>query len=107
MGPRFIISLDWDDTFTKSPRLWEAFLHTVAHEGVGAQIIIVTMRREDEGSIIEEWVEAVNKHIDLEYPLEVFFTGRKAKKQFMEELGIRVDIWIDDRPEWVLEDALS
>lgn len=107
MIPRFTISLDWDDTFTRSPRLWEAFVRTLAYEKVGARLIIVTMRREDEGDILKEWAQAVNTSIDLEYPIEIYFTGRKAKKPFMENLGVKVDIWVDDMPEWILGSASS
>jgi hypothetical protein len=30
--------------------------------------------------------------------LRVFFTGLGSKTDFMEQLGMKVDIWIDDDP---------
>ena len=35
----------------------------------------------------------------------LFFTNRQAKKDFMAERGIRIDVWIDDSPAFVLTNA--
>jgi len=35
----------------------------------------------------------------------VVFTGRQAKRAFAEALGIFPDVWIDDNPHWIGEDA--
>lgn len=31
----------------------------------------------------------------------VYYTGRKAKRQFLLDIGIEPDLWIDDDPHWI------
>lgn len=31
------------------------------------------------------------------------FTGHKAKRKFMSEKGIQVDIWVDDEPQSIVQ----
>jgi len=85
-----IIGLDWDNTFTKDVDLWQSFvLQANAKEH---QVYITTSRSDD-------------------IPIEFIPDGLKgivycnfiAKKQATEALGIKVDIWIDDDPQWITE----
>lgn len=81
------IALDYDDTFTKDPIFWREFIDQVQlndHE-----VMIVTYRDKD-------------LPIDHELPIPVFYTGYFAKRQYMKEQGIDIDVWIDDWPESIL-----
>lgn len=85
-----LLALDYDGTYTKDPALWNRFIIDAIK--CGHKVICFTMRYEKE-------------------PLppmlcEVIYTSRKAKKAFSEEAGYLVDIWIDDRPAWLFEDAI-
>jgi hypothetical protein len=85
-----IIALDYDDTFTRDPGGWRQtaiFFRQRGHKVYG-----VTMRYEREG-VCMDYESACDK---------VFFTGRKQKRQFMNDLGIFVSVWIDDCPEAIV-----
>lgn len=65
----------------------------------GHNVYCVTMRSPGEGRAVKESLE--NK-VD-----GIFFTSRRAKRDFMNARGIRVDVWVDDSPAFVLMDAAS
>lgn len=92
-----IIALDYDGTFTEHVNLWVHFINVCRRQNI--TVIGVTMRYEHEK-------EDMNK-LYLYNVSRTIFTGRKAKKSFVESLGIKVDIWIDDRPDFILQDASS
>jgi hypothetical protein len=85
--------MDYDDTFTKDPPLWMAFI--TAARSRGHEVIIVTMRYASEcpPTMAE----------DIGCP--VICTARRAKRMITDALGLTVDIWIDDSPHFVNEDA--
>ena len=79
-----LIALDYDKTYTADPALWDSFVYLA--QSRGHTVKIVTMRRPD---------EAIDTNI-----ADVVYTSRKAKAAV-----IRADIWIDDSPHWVYQDA--
>lgn len=86
-----IIALDYDGTYTADPELWDGFIRAARkrmHE-----VHIVTMRHYGETVVLGEPVNRVH------------YTDRKAKRPFMEALGLQVQIWIDDRPDFIENDA--
>ncbi len=62
-------------------------------------VYLVTMRY-DVPYEADEVREALRDKVD-----GFFFTGRKAKQKFMFDQGISIDVWIDDMPFFVLNDA--
>ena len=89
------ISLDYDDTFTKDPVLWRHFSRDARQRG--HRVVVCTMRYEGQESV------AVIKSLGDIIPSEDFyFTGRQLKREFMESRGVKVDIWIDDKPEYIV-----
>lgn len=88
------IALDFDGTFTEDPLLWSLFIAQALQNK--HTVMIVTMRYEHE----------VNRPLkDLANTIPVIFTGRLAKKLFMKNKGIDIDVWIDDNPHFILMDA--
>jgi hypothetical protein len=86
-----IIALDYDNTFSLNPQFWSTFYYcSVANKDV--EVIMVTGRR------LEEPV------VDAPWGMKTFYTDHKQKRKTMEEKGIHVDIWIDDKPESILFD---
>lgn len=85
------IALDYDDTYTRDPVFWAAFIQMARTRG--HEVMIVTMRYP------REPVQDV--------PCEVIYTGRSAKKDFLEARGIIIDVWIDDSPHWILVNAAA
>ena len=91
--------LDWDGTTDKDVPLWRAFAADAKSRG--HEVYIVTMRYPSErmkpkSPITVDWDDLV---------AGIHFTSRKAKKPFMEALGIEIDVWIDDHPKTVNENA--
>lgn len=84
-----LIALDYDETYTADPALWEGFISMALARG--HEVVCVTMRHEHEPT------DAMR--------IPVIYTSRKAKVPFMTERGDFVDIWIDDRPHWLLNDG--
>lgn len=80
-----LIALDYDKTYTADSELWDRFVHDALSNG--HTVKIVTMRYPHE-TIIDP-------------PCEVIYTSRKAKMK-----TIRADIWIDDSPHWIYQDAV-
>ena len=85
-----IIALDYDGTYTAHPPLWKAFVYIA--KALGIEVLIVTKRYDHEP-------------IEDRPPAMIYYTGRKAKRAFMESQGIRVNIWIDDDPIAIFVDG--
>lgn len=78
------IALDYDKTYTADPALWDGFIRDALAKG--HVVFIVTMR------MPSELVEGIT--------LPIVYTARKAKSSVVE-----ADIWIDDCPQYIFEDA--
>ncbi|MFM0417496.1 hypothetical protein [Paraburkholderia aromaticivorans] len=88
------ISLDFDGTYTEDPQHWNQFIDSFLEAGHTVQII--TMRAEHE----------TNRSLkDLAKKIPVHFTDRKAKLPYAIEKGFHIDVWIDDNPMWIYQDA--
>lgn len=80
-----IIALDYDNTYTADPGLWGDFIYSAKSRG--HTVKIVTMRHPSE--------PVPDMRIDVVY------TSRMAKSKV-----VSADIWIDDSPHWIYQDAL-
>lgn len=87
------LALDYDDTYTLDPEFWDVFLSNARHRG--HKVYIVTMRYPE---------EAVHEYASMRAD-RVVYTSRKAKRPHLRALGLEIDVWIDDSPEFVLFDA--
>jgi hypothetical protein len=87
-----IIALDYDKTYTADPSLWNIFIDTARVHG--HEIICITMRYPH---------EKITAFDDI----EIYYTCRYAKLQWAKKNNIHVDIWIDDKPEWLFDNAAS
>jgi len=91
-----IIGLDYDDTWTRDPEGWFTALLVLKRRNT--LIYGVTMRHPHEAGGMDHRYDTLCE--------KVFFTGRKAKKKFVNDRGLIVDVWIDDNPIWVEVDAI-
>jgi len=92
-----IICIDFDGTYTADPILWNHFIETAKSHG--HDVVCATMRYPTENDPIETLLEGRVS--------EIIYTCRKAKKEYVTtHLGKKPDIWIDDNPDWLYEDAL-
>lgn len=85
--------MDFDDTFTACPELWVPFIQQA--ESAGHRVLIVTARRDTDENratiqgFLAEW-KCVN---------HVVFAALGSKLHAVKKRDIKVDIWIDDDPE--------
>ena len=86
-----IIALDYDRTFTADKELWRAFIH--AARGRGHDVIMITWRDHSSNPEFAEVFTLVNT---------IWSTGRSPKEQYAENMGVKVDIWIDDNPASII-----
>ena len=82
-----IIGLDFDETFSKDPDLWNAFISLCQKRG--HRVVITTMRNIEHSARVYSTVKGLA-------PDDFFFTALHAKRAFTERRGVWVDVWIDD-----------
>jgi len=90
-----LIALDYDETYTRDPELWQSFI-SLAHK-MNHIVICTTMRYEH---------ESIDMCPSLLSRVKTIFTGRKAKREFLQSIGYIIDIWIDDKPDFILFGAI-
>lgn len=94
------IAIDFDDTYTVDHKLWNRFIWDA--QAIGHRVVMVTARRDtpENRAVIAEYL-AESGVPSGAFP--VYYTGLKAKRWYMETVWkVKVDIWIDDRPEVVV-----
>jgi hypothetical protein len=85
------IALDFDNTYSLDPPFWDTFIRNARLSG--HNIMVVTGRRE--GVFPEDFHH---------FTIPVYKTKYMAKRAYMREIeGIEIDVWIDDKPEAILE----
>lgn len=91
------ISLDFDGTYTNDP---EGFLNIAKYmRRRGHEVYLVTMRYPSEcKDLPPELISTVNA---------VHATSRQPKRTYMNNIGIKIDVWIDDEPRVMDEDPVA
>jgi len=91
-----IIALDYDDTYTRDPQMWDLLIATA--KARGHTVICVTMRYPQEG---EQVLKALSGKVD-----DIIFTSRKAKYDYVTKTqGFVPSVWIDDSPWFIFNGA--
>lgn len=83
------IALDYDDCYTKDAQFWDEVISLAKSRG--HTIIIVTCRR-----------DTLENREDIQVPHTVLFTNLAPKLGYLERMGIRFDVWVDDDPACIL-----
>lgn len=89
-----IIGIDFDNTITADPMMWREIIRMMTRRGHTVYIVTARMKHvhpED----LHPWYGIVEN---------VYFTEHKAKRQFMLDQGINIEVMIDDSPEAWVED---
>lgn len=90
------IALDFDDTYTCDTTLWDGFIYDAIKRG--HDIRIVTFRKRSMTDPALDW---------LSQTLPVIFTEYEQKRAFTNNMGWFVDIWIDDSPEYIVDQSVK
>jgi ribosomal protein S8 len=91
------IAIDYDDTCTTDLKMFSQIIKIM--KASGHNPIIVTMRYDHEEDNFLNNIRSTSNN-----GINVYYTGRKAKQEFMAQLGIYPDIWIDDNPITIFKD---
>ena len=83
-------AIDYDGTYAAAPALWGQFI--AAARLAGHRVLICTGR--------------AFAPVILPNDLEVHCTAGQAKRDYLADLGISVDVWIDDDPASVITDGI-
>lgn len=87
------IALDYDDTYTLCPNLWDDFIDLCLRQGF--DIRIVTHRH-----------EKFDRVPSLYYNIPVIYTNGVAKAWWCHHYeDFDPDVWIDDKPKSVIENS--
>lgn len=89
-----IICPDYDQTYTDFKELCSLIIDKQTE--FGYKVILCTMRYPEEASD------------DLDYlatRINVYYSSRQAKREYLASLDIYPDIWIDDCPEWIFRNG--
>jgi hypothetical protein len=87
-----LIGLDYDDTYTKDPEMWDELVDLMRDQG--CTVYVVTRR------FFDDPVE-FSEDSPMDVRCDVVYCDQRPKRQVCEGLGLDVDIWIDDLPEGV------
>jgi hydroxymethylpyrimidine pyrophosphatase-like HAD family hydrolase len=85
-----IIAIDYDNTYTAAPELWNEMIKLF--QSSGHTIICVTARPEIMGQSV---LDSIGKLVP------VVFAGAEWKREAAEKRGYKVNVWIDDSPEYI------
>ena len=86
------IALDFDDTYTRDPLLWDRFIRDALNNG--HDIRIVTFRK-------KTMTDPALGQLSTLIP--IIYTGFEQKRSFCNKEGFIVDVWIDDSPEFIVD----
>ena len=84
------ISLDFDDTYTRDPQMWNKFINLAKLSG--HNVYCVTFRFPEQS---QQVYESIGQVIGNDC---CYFTAYTAKRSYMQSKGIMIDVWIDDMP---------
>lgn len=85
------IALDFDDTYTRDPKLWDDFIEHAKTNGHDIRIVTFRMRRMKDPAL---------DYLSTKIP--VIYTEYEQKRDCTNKMGWIVDVWIDDSPEFIV-----
>ncbi|QNN99958.1 hypothetical protein phiPsa267_104 [Pseudomonas phage phiPsa267] len=90
-----IVAFDFDETISDNEPLWLQVM--LALEKGGYHVVVCTWRTPT------TYPEDLKFLVDRGF--KVYYTSGQAKQDYMAKQGIRVDIWVDDNPFAILNNA--
>ena len=88
-----VIAIDYDDVISDNVEVWSKIINIMY--SFGATIYIVTYRDSSQFNDMK---------LNIKFVKDYIFTNANAKKKYCKDMGIHIDIWIDDCPESIIYD---
>jgi hypothetical protein len=90
------IALDYDDTYTRDPLLWNWFCQQALDRG--HEVWCVSARDQND---MDDPIMTVGRVIGAD---KCVGTAMNPKRTFMwKEKDVYIDVWIDDSPEYIVD----
>ena len=86
-------ALDYDGTFTEDPDFWLDFIDNARKRGHSVHMVTLRSKEHD--------FDMIHKYLEEDYQVPIIWCDGRSKREVTEELGIKIDIWIDDMPETI------
>jgi hypothetical protein len=86
------ISLDFDETYTRDPEMWDQFVALA--QSCGHTVYCITARTPNKINK-EEVYDSIGRLVGKDNCL---FTDSVAKARYAAEMSVHIDVWIDDLP---------
>jgi len=87
-----VISIDYDNTYTACPSLFNKIIDLFQKDG---HTVICVTNRKNLSTMADEVNNSIGKLVD------VIFAGSEWKRDAALKAGYAVDIWIDDSPGFI------
>ena len=87
-----LIAIDFDDTLTADPIMFRTLIAVM--QSFGHRVVCVTARRDTNENRLN--IESYFRKYGID--LYVHYSALGSKLDYMERIGVKVDIWIDDDP---------
>jgi len=94
---KLTFALDYHKTYSADPKFWNVFIQLVYLRK--DKVLCVSHATDQEE--IDDLYKSIGKIIGKD---NVILTNGFAKKPYCDEHGIDIDIWIDNRPEHIIND---
>lgn len=85
------ISMDFDDTYTRDPEMWNTVIAQM--QLAGHKVYCVTARQPSDSL---EVYSTLGRMVGVD---NCYFTSMQSKKNYMFSKGIYINVWIDDNPD--------
>ena len=86
------IGIDYDDTISLNIDMWKSIIKIF--NSFNFNVYVVTYRDSSQFEDIYRF----------SFVKDYIYTSGKGKKQYCKDMGVEIDIWIDDCPESILYD---
>lgn len=93
-----VFALDYHNTYSADPKFWDTFIY-MAWMRKATVYCVSHATDDDEKQAIRD---SIGKVIGMDCVIE---TNGAAKLPYCEKHGIDIDIWIDNNPEHIINDA--
>jgi hypothetical protein len=88
------IAVDFDDTYTRDPAMWNDFI--LLAKSFGHTVYCVTARAHSQD---EQVLGSIGRVVGADH---CYFTAMQGKRAYMWANKIKIDVWIDDMPDMIV-----
>jgi hypothetical protein len=89
------VALDYHNTYSADPKFWDTFIYMCWMRKW--DVYCITHHTGEKQN--QKLMDSIGKILPKEY---ILFTMGKAKQDYVDSIGLEIDIWIDNNPVHIL-----